>query len=241
MQTCPIQVRQQSRFMRTQDPANIRADFDAAIGDIETAINAAEQAIHVDPARKLIAEYSFVSAATLFEGFISDLFVAYINRDSQRFRDHLLYHLNLQSDDEFAKRALPHVEKTMPHLSVEKIRGILDSNGYNVAFPTTDKMKESAGKWLADADKQRFTALTSEQCAVIALLKAIRNFLAHRSDSADIMMQDSLLSADLPANFKRMVNNVSDVGAYLRANQQGQSRLNLYLTYLKTLSAQLCP
>jgi hypothetical protein len=227
--------------MRTQDPTNIRADFESAIGDIETAVNAAEQSIQGDPARKLISEYSFVSAATLFEGFISDLFVAYINRDSQRFRDHLLYHLNLESDDEFAKRALPYVEKAMPHLSVERIRGILDSNGYNVVFPTTDKMKESAGKWLADTHKQRFTQLTAEQCAVIALLKAIRNFLAHRSDNADTTMQDSLLSADLPARFKRSVNNVSDVGAYLRATQQGQSRLKHYLLYLKTLSAQLCP
>ena len=62
--------------------------------------------------KKLIAEYAFVAAATLFEGFISDLFVGYINRDIQKFRDYLLGKIGLDPTDEYAKRAAQHVEKS---------------------------------------------------------------------------------------------------------------------------------
>jgi hypothetical protein len=122
--------------MRTQDPTNIRNDFDASITDIATAFQAAEAGVQDEAAKKLIAEYLFVAAATLFEGFVSDLFVAYINRDSTRFREHLLGKMLLKTDDELAKRSVVHVEKTMPHLSVDKIRQILDPTGYNVTFAT---------------------------------------------------------------------------------------------------------
>ena len=74
--------------MRTQDPTNIRTDFDAAINDVVTAFEAAEAKIEDDAPRKLLAEYAFVAAAALLEGFISDLFVAYINSDFERFRLH---------------------------------------------------------------------------------------------------------------------------------------------------------
>lgn len=227
--------------MRTQDPANIRADFESAIADVETAITASEQSVAADAAKKLIAEYAFVSVATLLEGFVSDLFVAYINRNSQRFRDHLLNLVALKADDDYAKRAVPFVETSMPHLTVDQIRSILDSRGYNITFPTTDKMKQSAGTWLSDADKLCFTGTTPQECAIIDVTKAVRNFLAHRSQTADTTMQAALVSADLPAELKRAVNNVADVGVYLRSKQNGDSRLKYLIQQLRALASKLCP
>lgn len=227
--------------MRTQDPSNIRTDFDASINDIETAYRAAENGVANDAARKLIAEYLFVAAATLFEGFVSDLFVAYINRDSARFRAHLLGRMSIETDDEYATRSVTHVETSMPHLSVEKTRQVLEPTGYNVTFPTTDEMKKAAGTWLSDADKVRFTKTSRQSCAVINHIKAVRNYLAHRSDNAFDVMQAALAAANLPASLRRGAKKVEDVGVYLRAKHGSQQRFDHVIAEMRALAVQLCP
>lgn len=227
--------------MRTQDPANIHTDFDAAMVDVGTAFDAAEANVPDDASKKLLAEYAFVSAAALLEGFISDLFVAYINHDFERFRAHLLNRVTIDASDDYAKRAKDHMVTSMPNLNVEQIRNVLDPSAYNVTFPTTAKMKEAAGKWLAVADKQRFTNATAQQCAFIDFVKAMRNFLAHRSQASDNSMQESLVAPDLPAALKRNQNNVADVGAYLRALKDDQTRFKHFTDAVSNLAQQFCP
>ena len=227
--------------MRTQDPTSIRTDFLVSINDVESAHNAVEAGVQEDGAKKLVTEYLFVASAALLEGYVSDLFVAYINRTSEKFREHLLSRMQLETEDEYAKRSVPYVETAMPHLTVDRIREILDPTGFNVTFYTTADMKGSAGKWLADADKVRFTGISSPLCAFIDFVKAVRNYLAHRSQSADDKMQVALVAADLPAELRRPNNNVQDVGVYLRAMQNNQRRFKHTLGYMRTLSAQLCP
>ena len=227
--------------MRTLDPANIRADFDSALADIGTSIATSEERIDTVPPRKLISEYAFVAAASLFEGFVSDLFVAYINRDFERFRTHILGQLKIETDDKYAKRAKQFVDTSMRHLTADQIRDTLDPSQFNVAFPTTGKMKESAGKWLSAADAARFANLTARQCAVIDFTKRVRNYLAHRSQSSENEMQTALVAIDLPAELTRGVSNISDVGAFLRATQGEQSRLLHFLDAQSDLAIQLCP
>ena len=227
--------------MRTQDPANIRADFDKSLTDVENAFTASEASLPDDRTKKLIAEYLFVAAATLFEGFVSDLFVAYINRNSEKFRAYLIGKINIDTKDEYAKRSMDYIEKTMPHPTVERIREILDPSGYNVTFKTTDEMKESAGKWLANIDKTKFTSVSTQQCAIIDLVKAVRNFLAHRSQSADDTMQTALIATNLPAALRRGNKKVAEVGVYLRATKNNQCRLSHFLVELQGLAVKFCP
>lgn len=227
--------------MRTQNPANIRADFEAAINEVRSAVTAAEQAIGTDPPRKLVTEYSFVATAALFEGFVSDLVVAYINQNSQTFRNYLLGLISITATDEFAKRARQHVVTGMPHLTVEDIRKILDPSDYNVTFPTTGDMKAAAGRWLSPDDSDHFTATTAQHCAVIDLTKGVRNFLAHRSQAADTAMQAVLQAIDLPPELRRGQNCVQDVGAFLRAQQGGRSRFEHFIDLLSGLAQQFCP
>ena len=143
--------------------------------------------------------------------------------------------------DEQAQRAKKMMEMTMPHLTVDSIRTILDPSGDNITFPTTAKMKELTGKWLVDADRDHFNGLNAEQSAILDVVKKVRNFLAHRSQNADVAMQDKLVAAALAAELRRGQNNVGDVGAYLRANQQGQPRFRHYLSAVRVIATQLCP
>jgi hypothetical protein len=102
-------------------------------------------------------------------------------------------------------------------------------------------MKASAGQWLAPAHRQRFTGASPQQCAVIDFTKAVRNFLAHRSESADTAMQAALIANDLPAELRRNNNQVADVGAYLRAIQNAQSRFLYFINSVRGIALHFCP
>lgn len=229
--------------MRTQDPATIRPDFEAALDGIDAAFTASETSVPGDPNKKLIAEYLFVAMASLLEGFISDLIIAYINRDATRFKEFFINNLEIKAKDvkdDQAQRAKDLVEMSMPHLSVDKIRKLLDPSGANIAFPLTASMKETSAKWLVNDDRDRFTGLSQQHAAILDAIKKIRNYLAHRSANAETAMQEMLFAANLPAELKRGQNNVNDVGAYLRA-LQGSARFHHYVTHVRAIALQLCP
>lgn len=227
--------------MRTQDPAGVRSDFLSSLVDIETAFKATQVGVADEQAKRLIAEYLLVAVATLFEGFLSDLFVAYINRDSEKFRGFLIGKISIAAEDEYAKRAVKHVERSMPHLSVDRIKEILDPTGYNITFKSTAKMKEAAGTWLSDADKAHIVGVAAAECAVIDFVKAVRNYLAHRSEAARAKIDEALFATDLPDVFRRNTNSVGDVGAYLLNKQSGQLRFEHMLNHVRQLGAKLCP
>ena len=66
--------------MRTADPQNIKTDFLSGLQDVEDALDAVIASTVSVKSRNIIAEYSFLGAAILWEGFVSDLFVAFINK-----------------------------------------------------------------------------------------------------------------------------------------------------------------
>jgi hypothetical protein len=227
--------------MRTQDPAVIRSDFLSSLIDIETAFKATQVGVADEQAKKLVAEYLFVATATLFEGYLSDLFVAYINRDSEKLRGFLISKISIDAEDEYARRAVKHVESSIPHLSVDRIKEILDPSGYNITFKTTAKMKEAAGTWLSDADKAHIVGVSAAECAVIDFIKAVRNYLAHRSEAARAKMDEALFATDLPDVFRRNANAVTDVGAYLLSRQSTLLRFEHALNQVRQLGAKFCP
>jgi hypothetical protein len=67
--------------MRTADPKSTRTDFIAALKDVRTAFTSSNGSNIPDGSKKLVAEYSFLAAAILLEGFLSDLVVAYVSSD----------------------------------------------------------------------------------------------------------------------------------------------------------------
>lgn len=230
--------------MRTLTPTSVRDDFLSAVGDVETTFGAAEASVIPVGGKKLIAEYSFLAAAILLEGYISDLFIAYINRDSSRFRGYLLPKMTIEATDPHAKSAKDFAEIVIkPHLVADEIRAVLDSRDFNITFPTVADMKAKAGQWLADPHKGYFTGLSAAQGATLTACKAIRNFLAQRSKSAKTTMQNELVTADLPSSLRRGQHMIKDVGSFLRSHPTPQEdlRFTQYLTAIKALGSHLCP
>jgi hypothetical protein len=230
--------------MRTVDPNNIKTDFIAALMDIEEAHSSVSASAIPKSQVHLLAEYTFLGAAILMEGYISDLFVAYINKQNSRFILTLTNHMEIEGDEPYSKRAKQYaVVDIASHLTIDKIRKILDPKDWNVSFVSAADLKGKAGQWLDQAYASRITNLSPSHCALYDTTKAIRNFLAHRSGSAKNVMQDALINQDLPVEFRRGVNNVDKVGNFLESKPVGesQSRLRFYISEIRNIANQLCP
>ncbi|WCE05978.1 hypothetical protein [Pseudoxanthomonas sp. JBR18] len=230
--------------MRTADPQNIKSDFLSGLSDIEGVLaNFATVALPKSN-KNLIAEYSFLGASVLLEGFISDLFVAYINKKSGPFIGALTQKMTIESTDDYAKRAIPlSTVDIASHLTLEKIRKVLDPKGWNVTFAISADMKAKAGIWLDLPYKTHFTSMPNRQCALVEATKAMRNYLAHRSSASQQTMQTALHHGSLTAGFKRGTNQVHSVGSFLDSTPTGktQARLVFYIDELKGMADQLCP
>lgn len=230
--------------MRTIDPQNIRTDFVAALADVRKTFDAANGSGIETDGIKLISEFSFLSSVVLLEGFISDLFVAYINRDNSAFVNYLLSKMSIDTADPHGKRAKPFAAISITrHLTEADIRSVLDSRDYNITFSTVTEMKASAGQWLAAPFKDYFAKISAAESATLAAAKAIRNFLAHRSAAARADMRTALLAPDLPEPLRRGQHEILDVGSFLcsRPKPQTPPRIEQFLASLEDLTNALCP
>lgn len=230
--------------MRTADPQNIKTDFLSGLQDVENALDAVTASTVSVKSRNIIAEYSFLGAAILLEGFVSDLFVAFINKKSARFVGAMTGLMTMTATDDTAKRAIAFSQIDIAtHLTLENVRKILDPKGWNVSFVDSADLKSKAGQWLEDPYRPRFTGLSQTHSAVFDTTKSVRNFLAHRSSASLTTMQTALASPNLPAGFKRAANKVHSVGSFLDSVPPGlaQTRIKSYLQEVRAIAGQLCP
>jgi hypothetical protein len=230
--------------MRTANPQNIKADFLSGLKDIEDAL-ADVTGKGILPKTKLhVAEYSFLAASVLLESFISDLFVAYINKKNGPFVAYLVGRMTIEATEEHAKRAIPLASVDIgSHLTLDKIRQVLDPNSWNLTFATAGDLKAKANQWLAAPYKANFNGISNAHGALLETTKSVRNYLAHRSGASLSTMQAALTNARLPVGFRRGANKVHSVGSFLDSTPPGggQTRLATYLLELNAIAAQLCP
>jgi hypothetical protein len=233
--------------MRTSDPTIVKSDFLRAIADVKASFQSVDAA--PDPpvgnaTKKLVAEMTLLSMGVLWEGFVSDLLVAYLNKDCTKLLATLGSRFEISTADDYAARAKSFMEvrSTKAHLKVGEIRKILNvatDNIPNVNDP--DKLRTFAGVFLADPYSGYFKGLTKPQIALLKALRGARNYLAHRSSGAKERMSTSLARVDLHSDLRRGTNQVSDVGAYLLASPSGTRRILVFLDQVQALAAVLCP
>lgn len=230
--------------MRTINPSNIKADFLSAIADVRATRAVTSTQRIPAKSRNLISEYSFLSAAILLEGYVSDLFIAYINCDGTQFTQHLTSKMTIETKDEHAKRALNIAGINLSkHITASEIERIIDDKGYNVTFPETGKMIGAANVWLAPVHANYFTSLSASQKALLEAIRGIRNFLAHRSKSSKDRMQVCLADTNLRTDLKRGAHNIRDVGSFLESKPMlaSKTRIELYLDEVDSIARVFCP
>lgn len=226
--------------MRKLNPASLKADFGSSLVALRTFYADASLQLVSDSQHTFLVENTLLAAAVQWEGFVSDLLVAYINRDSSRFAVHLSDALRegltaKQSAiyDRFASLSVP------KHLKKADIEGLADVYGNNITFSNFAALEDKAKSWLVKADADRFRNRTPLQKAVVNALIAVRNHIAHRSDRSLLAMNEAMRSGALqPTGLRRGQNKVHHVGTYLKARVAPtyRPRLDVFLTELAAVA-----
>ncbi|MDK8265652.1 HEPN domain-containing protein [Pseudomonas oryzihabitans] len=229
--------------MRKIDQQGVRVDFESQLDNLMRFHATGLTAFTSDADQSRLAEHSLLAIAVAWEGFVSDMFIALINRDCQQFRNHLQNALNehLRNSGKperiftlFGSLSIPQ------HLSKAQVEQLADGIGNNISFPKYEDLESRARQWLAAQDLSRFTGITAQQKAVVDTLIALRNHIAHRSQrSLDAMNRATNNGVLTPTGLKRASNRFHDVGAWLKAKPVGfaTNRLSIIMGELRNISA----
>lgn len=187
-----------------------------------------------------LTEHSLLAAAVAWEGFVSEMFIAYINRNATRFKQHLTDSLREHLKDSGTPKRV--YEKygalTFPaHLRKADVQNLANSLGNNVTFSNFKLLEERANTWLVVAHVAKFTNLSVPQKAVVDAVIALRNHIAHRSDRSHEAMNSVLAVGALHVTgIRRQGNDFHNVGAWLKATPVGK-RDSRFSVILRTLDA----
>jgi len=235
--------------MRKINPADVIDDFKSQLDDLSGYFDRVAAAIAGTQTEQsdlsLLAEQTFVSGAVAFESFISDLFVAFINRDSSKLQSEYESRIKESVKSKFAQWHADQLKfSSVKHLSVDQIIEIMDKDGRNITFPTAAKMKAETSAWLLKEYADLFKNLTVKDESVIDCMKAVRDFIAHRSESAKDRMNDELQkigNASRNENLGRGRRKVHYIGSFLKAEFPANRRVKLFWDWLKGIAESLRP
>ncbi|NKK72494.1 hypothetical protein GFM13_19335 [Rhizobium leguminosarum bv. viciae] len=229
--------------MRKINPVDVRQDFDRSLIDLIAFYTTVKSGLSLDKDQSFLAENTVLTAATLWEGFVNDLFIAYINRDTSQFIVHLDNAFEADRTPKQMQIANRFVTVTYPaHMTVKMITSLLDEVGNNVTFASYGEMKKGAKKYLAGANATRVSGLSNPRGALVNLWIALRNHIAHRSERSFKAMNEALAAGALHGTgLKRGVRDVRYVGAYLKAKPAHNlpPRVEIILNEMRAIAAVL--
>lgn len=225
--------------MRKISPTNVKNDFIDQLAALIGFYHAGFGAFSTDRDRSTLTEQSLLTTAVLWEGFVSDMFIAYINRDATRFKAHLR-----ASFDEHMKSA-PKSQRvfeafgalTFPaHLTKSDVQTLADGIGNNVTFPNFAELEQRAKTWLVPNHANKFCGLPAQQKAVVNAVIALRNHIAHRSQRSLDAMNASLAEGALhTTGIRRTANRFHNVGAWLKSVPVGRQE-SRFVTIVRILN-----
>lgn len=213
--------------MRKISPGGVRDDFRQQLTDLTQFHNRGFAAFTSETDQSTLTEHSLLAAAVTWEGFVSDMFIAYINRDATRFKQQLKASFDVHVNT--ASTPMRVFEKfgilTFPtHLKKADVLALANSTGNNITFSSFDLLEEKADKWLVAAHATKFSGLTAQQKAVVNSVIALRNHIAHRSQRSLDAMNEILARGVLhPTGIQRLNNRFHNVGAWLKSTPAGRN------------------
>lgn len=228
--------------MRKVSPESVRDDFRAELQALTNFHRLGVTAFANESDRSTLTEHSLIAVAVAWEGFVNDMFIAYINRDATRFKEHLKKSVEMQLVAPRPKRVFAsYGDLAFPkHLKKHDIEALADSAGGNITFPNFKELEAKAKVWLTSAHAAKFSGLTLQQKAVINAVVALRNHLAHRSKRSGDAMNRALAAGTLQGTgIKRADNRVLYVGAWLKATPPRfqETRFSLLVQILDGIGA----
>lgn len=180
-----------------------------------------------------------------FECFLSDLFVAYMNRDFTQYQATFEASVRKSVTDKHSAWLSSRVTFNRPaHMTVEQLAEAIDPTGFNLSFSTILAMKDKARVWLADPYKAKVLALDGEDERLVDTAKMIRNWIAHQSKGSGVKMNVALADIEkgpgtLNHELGRGVREITSVGAFLKTRIPAGRRVEVYARRLKEVAINL--
>jgi hypothetical protein len=190
----------------------------------------------------LVAESSLLTGATYWEWFVSELLIAYVNRDSTKFTARLATRINTSISEKHGSLAAHHTSTTLPmHLSEASVRQLIDRKERNLSFSSVADLRAWTTANLSTAAAGLFMQLTAADIAAIEAWTAVRNRLAHWSRSSLTLMNQSLQKQSLHKMLRRGNKRVVNVSRFLLAVPAGgdQPRVRYYLDAMLATASRL--
>jgi hypothetical protein len=232
--------------MRKINPAAIRADFASGIATNRAFFLSLEISISNETDKSLLASLVFLSSVVLWEGFVNDMFIAYLNIDSSGERSRLQAAITNHLTEEYGDFVASNTTVTLPaHIAKADVARLLDRSDKNITFRSGDDLKDGAKRHLSAIHQATFDALTARETKAITAWTKVRNCIAHRSVGSIKAMNEALIvqAMNAPVNrgLKRGHNKISNIGSWLKArpNPDADQRLIQYLDRMATIAAAI--
>lgn len=235
--------------MRKVDPVGVKSDFNAFTVEREAHFTRVEALLkgsaHEKRDLSVLSETMLHSVYVAFEVFLSDLMLAYINRDFSVYQESLTRRINASVSSKFGIGAAARTNFAVSrHIKIQDLEQLIDPTGWNLTFKDVSELQSKFADWVVPAYGAGVSTLSESDKRLIDTARAIRNFIAHRSEGSKRIMNDKLLtvsSGPMCPNLSlpRGNHEINDVGAYLKANSGGQRRLITFMERLKNIAASL--
>lgn len=226
------------------DPARVRASFDTQLTQTTAFYHTVKASLASTADLTRLSASTMISAATLWESFISDLIVAYINRDPSQFAIHLQHALNDDMSDkqkQIMNRYAPY--KAPTSIDRATITSLIDNDGNNITFSSAQALKKGAKRWIIAANMTGINALSGQQMAIINLWISLRNHIAHDSDRSKGALQRAVSHGALHGTgLHRAQNAIHTPGVYLKSKHRqpiGTPRIEEILNHMQQIAASL--
>lgn len=197
-----------------------------------------------DSERSQLASLTLVSVASIWESYINDLLIAYINRDPKKFIEHKekIYENSIPSKIKNMHPILIKFESPKS-LNRKEIIKLIQEDQKNIN-PRLRSIKEKAELWIAEEYKAGIASTSSEDEEIVNLVFCLRNHFLHGSEQSKEKLEEALNSREIKnTNFYRetMINR-DKVGYYLKSifdSRKQLSRIEKIIESLKDTGVKL--
>tara|TARA_R110002072_G_scaffold187629_1_gene344462 strand:+ start:174 stop:872 length:699 start_codon:yes stop_codon:yes gene_type:complete len=193
------------------------------------------------------AEAMFLAAATAWEAFLNDLFVAYINHDSSKMNQTLRNAIEGELEGRLKRAFVSYGGLTLPKQIDRKTILQLNSQNKSISFSNFNQIRELARSRLVKSKADLITQIQAPDKARIDAWIKIRNYLAHRSGSSLAELNALLKEERMHHTGMRLRNNsIRSVGSYLQARQtwplrRAETRLEIAFNGMRVIAGRFCP
>ena len=234
--------------MRKVKPADVKSSFQTLVTEKKSYFLRQETSLkgtaHEMKDLSLLSEMIFHSLYVEFECFISDLVLAYINRDPSAYQSDLFTRVKGSVVSKFDNWTASRLTlKTEKNIKIDEIEQLIDPREFNVTFKDVNDLKSKANRWICPAYLAGIAGISTADTKLIDTTHSIRDFIAHQSVHSKTNMNNMLRTVDGGNNCPNAglgsTQNIHRVGSFLKASVGNQRRVLRYADRLLSIAATL--